>query len=278
MEILKNLNEIEKKLNHFKNEKNKLQKEKANYSNKEKSDLAESEFVFNIFLLFIGLFFSSSLLGLQNYSNSLHFSGIAIFITSFISFFSVSNCLNLFILNHRNKQINYSYSIKFEYPFVIISLGFSFFSVIVFLLHSFHYVVDISQFSSQFSIVIYSIFAVCFLLHIVSFVFKNLFIIGNVNYINPDKYKDIERQKSLIIEEEKKYIKKTKQNILQSCSNFGRFELLEEQINKNKAPLLYSLFITSREEYAKKLGFNDFASFRINELEKIATMEIIETS
>jgi len=79
-------------------------------------------------------------------------------------------------------------------------------------------------------------------------------------------------------EEEKKYIKKTKQNILQSCSNFGRFELLEEQINKNKAPLLYSLFITSREEYAKKLGFNDFASFRINELEKIATMEIIETS
>lgn len=274
MEILKNLNEIEKKLNHFKNEKNKLKKEKINYSNKEKATITESVFIINVFFLFIAVLFFSLLLELQNYSNNMFFLGIAVFITSFVSFFSIVNCLITFIEDDTNKKNNYLETLRNDYPTIIISLGFSLSCLIGFSLHSFYNVIDIAQIS----LVVYSVFGICFLLHIGSFIVKSVVSIGNTNHITPDKYEDIEKQESLIIEEEKKYIKKTKQKLLQSCSNFGRFELLEEQINKNKAPLLSSLFITLREEYAKESGFNDFASLRINELEKIATMEIIETS
>jgi hypothetical protein len=274
MEILNNLEEIEQKLNHFKNEKNKLQKEKANHSNKEKATFAESVFVINIFFLFIGVLSSSLLLELQNYFNGFYLSGIVIFIASFLLFYSVYNCLNTLMIDYINTKNNYLDTLKKDYFSIIVSLGFSLPCLIGFLLQSFYSVVDVSQISFA----IYSSLGICFLLHVGSFILKSVFSIGNTNYINPDKYEKIKKQESLIIEEEKKYIKKTKQKLLESCSNFGRFELLEEQINKNKAPLLSSLFITSREEYAKESGFNDFASLRINELEKIATMEIIETS
>lgn len=274
MEVLKNLNKIEKKLNHFKNKKNKLKKEKMNHSNKEKSTFAEFDFILNIFFLFIGVLFFSLLLELQSYSSDMFFLGIAVFITSFVSFFSIVNYLITFIEDDTNRKNNYLDTLRNDYPTIIISLGFSLSCLIGFSLHSFYNVIDIAQIS----LVVYSVFGVCFFLHIGSFIAKSVVSIGNTNHITPDKYEDIEKQESLIIEEEKKYIKKTKQELLQSCSNFGRFELLEEQINKNKAPLLSSLFIASREEYAKESGFNDFASLRINELEKIARMEIIETS
>ena len=277
MEVLNNLNEKEKTLNRFKKEKDDLKKEKSNHSIREKSRLIEFKFILNILFLYLGFLFSSLLLELQKYSNDIYSLGITVFIASFFSFFSflpIINSLTKFNENYIKTKINYLDSLKNDHYAIITSLGFSLSCLISFLIYSFYNVVYISQIS----LVISSALGVCFLLHVISFVFENIFTIGNVNYINSGKYKEIREKESLIFEEEKKYIKKTKEDILNSCSNFCKFELLEEQINNSKAPLLYSLFITSREDYAKKLGFSDFATLRRNELEKIAIMEIIETS